>query len=109
MELQQDENLDNFRKDILPRSCHKGIIFCGSFYELPLEYAMLNLTDLDQMFFNRKLIAATETAVISKYFRGEILTLETNNCHLGFAKFLRRREDKTEYFVWNRKSLHGPA
>src|SRR5688572_24457563 len=86
MDLQQDADFDTFRRHILPRISNAGMLFCGSFYEQPLEYAMLNITDLDDMYFNRKLIAATETAIVSKYFQGEILTLETSNCHLGFAR-----------------------
>src|SRR6218665_2216645 len=109
MDSQSDENFETFRKHILPRTSNKGALFCGSFYELPLEYALLNLTDLDHLSFDRTLIAASETADVSKYFNGEILTIETKNCRLGFARLLRRSEDNTEYYALNRKSLQGPA
>src|SRR6218665_4196854 len=109
MGSQEDEDFDSFCKHILPRICHMGMLFCGSFYEQPVEYAMLNLTNLDQMFFDRKLIAATDASVISKHFHGEILTIETINCHLGFARLLRRRSEKTEYFVRHHRPLQGPS
>src|SRR6218665_2980771 len=109
MDSQSDENFETFRKHILPRTSNKGALFCGSFYELPLEYALLNLTDLDHLSFDRTLIAASETADVSKYFNEEILTIKTKNCRLGFARLLRRSEDITEYYALNRKSLQGPA
>src|SRR6218665_2483384 len=109
MGLPQDEEFDSFCKHILPCVCHNGMLFCGSFYEQPMEYVLLNLTDLDQMFFDRKRIAVTDTTVISKHFHGELLTIETRNCHLGFARLLRRRNGKTEYFTLRHIPRHGPS
>src|SRR6218665_1328338 len=98
MDLQRDwiynKDFENFRKHILPRTCHLRILFCGSFHEQPIEYALLNLTDHDQMFFVPKLIATTKATAISKSFHGEILTIETKNCHLGFARLLRHCGEK---------------
>src|SRR6218665_1998061 len=73
---------------------------------------MLNLTDLDTMFIERrpKRIATTNARVISKSFDGEILIIESKNCHMGFARLLQRRGENTEYFVWNREHLNnGPS
>src|SRR6218665_599121 len=109
MDLQHSENFATFCNNILTRPCKKGLLVCGSFHEQALEYAMLNLTDLDHLSVDRTLIAATEETVIPKNFYGEILTFETNNCHLGFARLLRRHGEETEYFVRRRKHLHGPA
>src|SRR6218665_334860 len=109
IDLQEDEDFDIFRKHILPRTCHLGILFCGSFYEQPIKYALLNLTDHDQMFVEPKLIAATNATTTPKCFHGEILTIETKNCHLGFARLLRHCGEKTEYFVGSYNSLDRPA
>src|SRR6218665_323960 len=112
MDSQRSDDSDNLRRHILPRTCTLGMLFCGSFYELPVEYAMLNLTDLDTMFIERrpKRIATTNAMVISKSFDGEILIIESKNCHMGFARLLQRRGENTEYFVWNREHLNnGPS
>ena len=75
----------------LPRKY--GIILAGSFAELPLLYSLSNITDIDMMMEDKKVIAVengeTSQGSHKKEYGKIIIGIDATACHICFARLWR--------------------
>src|SRR6218665_3940501 len=79
-------------------------LFCGSFFELPLLYILSNPTDIDIMYCDMAVCAIFDQ-VNSPEKEGNVLKIDSTNCHLGYV----RLKNQANYFRKPYDFNTGPA
>src|SRR6218665_1406965 len=85
------ENLTEFReflRNLLPIRKGFALLLCGSSAELPLQYAIINATDVDIMYTPTDICALPVNVSTPDNFQGTCKTLivSTEGTHPGFAR-----------------------
>src|SRR6218665_2449682 len=81
-----DKDFREFVELLLQRRVPIGYMLAGSVAELPVQYVLTNLTDIDHMSFFLTLCAVSPTDPFPHKFLGDVLLIETNSRFPGFPR-----------------------
>src|SRR6218665_2721931 len=98
-----------FLRNLLQVNKRFTIMMTGSFFELPIQYAATNATDVDFMYIPTDICALPLYMSTPSNFRG---TIGTNNIYPGFAKLYAidgKRLQKPQMNISGKHQTHGPA
>jgi len=86
-----------FRKVLSSKAEPVGHLTCGSFFEMPLLYFLSNPTDIDIMYCDMTLCAIFDHVTIPARLARNVLTIDTKDCHVGFARLRNGAEYLCKY------------
>lgn len=110
--MNNSTDFTEFLKQLLRRKIASGFMLAGSVAELPLQYVLMNITDIDQMIFPLNSCALSPNDPRPKNFFGNCFIIETSEAYPGFAR-LRLVETRNIYLTGKdlllKENATGPA
>src|SRR5688572_15100655 len=83
---EHEKDFTSFCKQLLFRPFSEVQLYTGSCFELPITYFIENVTDVDNIIYNRNECAIKKDATAPKCFNGTVLTIQSEGSHLGYAR-----------------------
>lgn len=105
-----DDNYLEFQTHQLWATATDGCLLSGSMSELPLQYYLANITDMDQMFFEFGVCAISSDDQYPENFNKTVYTIDSNSGHPGFTRLrLGKRYLRKSEFMFEVWPINGPA
>src|SRR6218665_255620 len=101
-----------FLQNLLQVSKRHAVMMAGSFFELPIQYAIAYATDRDFMYIPTDICALPFNMPTPSNFRGTRFTIGTNERYPGYARFYAidgKRLHRPQMNIPSSYKAHGPA
>jgi len=102
--MNESEEMREFITNLLNIRKTHGLLLCGSAFEMPIQYFLSNISDMDIMYFPLHIcVLPSNYTHTPNGFQGRIFTIRLDNSHPGFARLHDASQSPITH--WNR----GPA
>ena len=84
--MENSKEVYEFLRNLLLIRKGHALLFCGSSFELPIQYVIANATDVDIMYIPTDICALPVNVSAPHTFQGKTLVVNTEDTHPGFAR-----------------------
>src|SRR6218665_2895464 len=100
------EEIREFIHNMLQIRKTHGLLLCGSTFEMPIQYVLSNISDMDIMHFPLDICALpADYRQTPNGFQGKILRIRYDNSHPGFARLHDENQSPITYL---KQSISSP-
>src|SRR6218665_42060 len=102
--MNESQEMREFITNLLNIRKTHGLLLCGSAFEMPIQYFLSNISDMDIMYFPLHIcVLPSNYTHTPNGFQGRIFIIRLDNSHPGFARLHDASQSPITH--WNR----GPA